>query len=385
MIPYSRQKITQADIDAVVKVLKSDFLTQGQEVPKLEAEIAKKTQAEFAIAVSNATSALHISYLALGLKADDWLWTSPISFLSTANAALFIGAKVKFIDIDINTFNICPKKLGEELKKAASANRLPKIISCVHMGGNSAPMSEIKQLADKYNIKLVEDGAHALGASYLGSKVGSCQFSDLCVFSLHPVKIITSGEGGLITTNDKSIAEKLKLLRSHGVTRENAAVDEKWTYEQLELGFNYRMTDFQAALGLSQANRLEQIIKERNKIARIYFEKLAKLPIKLPQVDKTNISSWHLFIIRLNSKEQRKIVYNYLRDKNIGVNVHYIPIPTQPFYRNLGYSLDACPNADKYYQRCLSLPLFPELSASQISYIIESLQEALRLDIKDTQ
>lgn len=377
MIPYSRQKITQADIDAVTSVLKSDFLTQGDQVPKLEQLFCEKFNCEFAVAVSNATSALHITYLALGLQPDDWLWTSPITFLSSSNAALFIGAKVKFIDIDEESFNISPTKLNVELEKAAKLNQLPKIITCVHLAGNSANMQEIKQIADKYGVKLVEDAAHAMGAKYLNSYIGSCQYSDACVFSMHPVKIITSGEGGLITTNNEEVAKKLQLLRSHGVTRENAPKDEAWTYEQLLLGFNYRMTDFQAALGASQAQRLDEVIAKRNQLADLYLEKLANLPIKLPKVEATNISSWHLFVIRFDNSQQRKFVFNYLRSKDIGVNVHYIPVPTQPFYKKLGYSLDENSNAQQYYNTCLSLPLFLDLSTTQIDFIIENLTQAL--------
>lgn len=376
-IPYARQNITDADIDAVVKVLKSDFLTQGQEIAKFEQTISKKVDAKFSVAVSNATSALHIACLALGLKAGDWLWTSPISFLSSSNAGLFVNAKIKFIDINPISFNIDASKLAEELEKAASASSLPKIIVVVHLAGNSADMQKIKEIADKYEVKIIEDAAHALGGKYQNFAVGSCKFSDACVFSFHPVKIITSGEGGMVTTNDEKIAEKLRLLRSHGVTRENAAEDEAWTYEQLELGFNYRITDIQAALGTSQAQRLEEIIQKRNQIAQYYLQKLEKLSIKLPFVEKTTLSAWHLFIIQLKNQAERKFVFNFLRAKNIGVNVHYIPIPTQPYYKSLGYDLSQCPNAESYYQTCLSLPLFPELTQTQLDYIIENLKLAL--------
>jgi len=378
MIAYGRQKISQKDIDEVIGVLKSDFLTQGPKIPEFEDDICKKVGSAHAVAVNSATSALHIACLALGLKEGDILWTVPNSFVASANVALFCGADVDFVDITNDTFLMCPDALEYKLKKAVLENKLPKILMPVHFAGQSCDMEKIGSLAKQYGIKVIEDASHAIGAKYKNKSVGNCTYSDISIFSFHPVKIITTGEGGIATTQDIFLAEKMKILRSHGVTRDQEKLNDQnqgsWYYEQIELGFNYRMTDIQAALGSSQLKRLDEFLKSRNEIASRYNILLREADIQLPVLADGNYSSYHLYPVQL---ENRAIVYDRLRSNNIGVNVHYIPIHLQPFYRKKGFSPGDFPNSEKYYSRTLSIPLHPGLTEKDQDKIISALKDAL--------
>ena len=332
-IPYGKQNINQEDIDHVVSVLKSDFITQGPAIKKFEQDIENYTGAKYSSAVNSATSALHISCLALGVKQGDIVWTSPNSFVASSNSALYCGAKVDFIDIDPKTYNICPLILAEKLQRAKKLNILPKVIIAVHFAGQSCDMQEIKNLSEKYNFKIIEDASHAVGGSYQNNKIGYCKFSDITVFSFHPVKIITTGEGGIALTNNKEIYKKLLLFRSHGITRDKEQLinqDGPWFYEQQELGFNYRMTDIQAALGSSQLKRVDKFIKKRHQIAERYNQALKNLPINIPYQAIEQISAFHLYVITLRDEKHRTELFNYLRKNGILVNIHYIPIHTQP-------------------------------------------------------
>jgi UDP-4-amino-4,6-dideoxy-N-acetyl-beta-L-altrosamine transaminase len=376
-IPYGRQQISQADIDAVVAVLTSDFLTQGKAVPQFEQDIQHYVGVQHCVAVNSATSALHLACLALGLKNDDVLWTSPISFVASSNCARYCGAMVDFVDIDSKTYTMCPNKLEAKLQKV---HKIPKIVVPVHMAGSSCDMSAFKWLAERYGFFLLEDASHAIGGEYQQSKVGSCAYSDACVFSFHPVKIITTGEGGVICTNDKQLHEKMVRLRSHGITRDRQSMHDdqgEWYYEQLDLGFNYRMTDIQAALGSSQLKRLDDFIDRRRAIAQRYDHALQDYSLTRPFQADYQHSAYHLYIIQVLHRKQ---VYDALRAKNIGVNVHYIPIHLQPYYQKLGFKRGDFPIAEQYYAHAMSIPIFPALSDEAFQYIVDSLKQVIDLN-----
>ncbi len=384
MIPYGRQEIVQDDIDAVTEVLKSDFLTQGEVVPEFENRIAQYCSANFAVAVNSATSALHLACLSLGLGKGDWLWTSPNSFVASANCGLYCGAKIDFVDIDPMTYNMSVESLEKKLVKAKINKTLPKIIIPVHFAGQSCEMKLINNLSKEYGFKIIEDASHAIGGQYLNEAVGSCKYSDITVFSFHPVKIITTAEGGLITTNSKPISEKIALLRSHGITRDNNLLLRKdegsWYYEQIDLGLNYRMNELQAALGISQLKRLDEFIEKRHNIKTRYDDLLNGLPLQIPYQSDNVYSSLHLYPILLNlsriSKSHLK-VFNELRDSGVGVNLHYIPIHLQPYYQNFGFKEGDFPNAEDYYSREITLPLFSSMSLIQHDKVIEILWKVL--------
>ena len=385
MIPYGRQDIRQSDIDAVIKVLKSEYLTQGPMVPLFEELIAAKVNSKYAVAANSATSALHLACLALDIGKNDIVWTSPISFVASANCVLYTGAKADFVDIDPHTFNMCVTELENKLKMSAQIGRLPKAVIVVHMCGQSADMKKIFELSQEYKFKIIEDASHAIGASYGDKFVGSCEYSDITVFSFHPVKIITTAEGGVATTNDHSLAEKMMLLRSHGVTRDgsrfvNSGCGE-WYYEQHGLGFNYRMSDIQAALGISQLERLEDVISIRNDIAKKYDCLLEHLPVVRPHIALNRKSSWHLYIIKLIHKSDQNLrqgVFERMRELGIGVNVHYIPIHLQPFYRKLGFKKGDFPKAEAYYNSALTLPIYTKLTDENQVHVVNSLSLALQ-------
>lgn len=382
MIPYGRQHITQADIDAVTEVLQSDFLTQGPAVPAFEQRLCELSTAQHAVAVNSATSALHIACLALGIGPGSRVWTSPISFVASANCARYCGATVDFVDIEPDSGNMAMDKLRQKLELARSNDTLPQVVIPVHLAGASCDMQQIHYLANEFGFRVIEDASHAVGASYLDEAVGCCRYSDITVFSFHPVKIITTAEGGMALTNHQHLADKMRLLRSHGINRDENLMTEPshgaWYYQQLQLGFNYRMTDLQAALGLSQSMRLLPIIQKRQLLAANYNRLLAELPVGLPALDDINISAWHLYIIRLNDKTKRKAVFDGMRDAGIGVNVHYIPIHTQPYYQQLGFDWGDFPLAEDFYERIISLPMFPELSGEQQQYVADTLTELLQ-------
>ena len=387
-IPYGRQHITQTDIDAVVAVLQSDFLTQGSQVPAFEERVAAYTGAKFGVAVNSATSALHIACLALGLGQgekgkDDWLWTTPITFTASANCGLYCGANIDFVDIDPLTLNMSVEALEAKLKVAKAENRLPKIVIPVHFTGEPCDMAAIHALSQQYGFKVIEDASHAIGGRYHKQPIGNCEFSDITVFSFHPVKIITTAEGGLATTNDPALAEKMQLLRSHGITRDaNLMTDEPdggWYYQQIDLGFNYRMTELQGALGVSQMNYLDDFVTRRHQLAKRYDELLTDLPIILPYRNPANYSGFHLYPIQLtaDSGKTRKQVFDSLRAQNIGVNVHYIPVHTQPYYAKLGFKQGDFPHAESYYAQAISLPLYYDLSEASQAQVVDALKIAL--------
>lgn len=384
MIPYGRQDITQADIDAVVNVLKSDFLTQGPMVPKFEEKIANHVDAKYGIAVNSATSALHIACLALGLGKGDWLWTSSITFVASANCGLYCGASVDFVDIDPKTYNLCPKALKVKLEKAVQENRLPKVIVAVHLCGQSCDMESIHKLSIEYGFKVIEDASHAIGGKYKGKLIGGCHYSDITVFSFHPVKIITTAEGGLALTNNDKLANKMNLLRSHGVTREEARMtrrgDGSWYYQQIELGFNYRMTELQAALGVSQMDRLGGYVAIRHELAQRYDKLLADFPVTTPWQHPDNYSGFHLYVIRLQLDEIKlthRQVFEDLRGQGIGVNLHYIPVHTQPFYAEMGFKDEDFPQAMEYYREAISVPMYQGLSEADQDYVVHVLEKLL--------
>lgn len=384
MIPYGRQDITQADIDAVVEVLKSDFLTQGPVVPRFEQAVATYTGAEYAVAVNSATSALHLACLALGLGPGDVLWTSPITFVASANCARYCGADVDFVDIDPRTYNLCPQALEQKLIEAERRGRLPKIVVPVHLAGQPCDMAAIHALAQRYGFRIVEDASHAIGARYRGEPVGNCRYSDITVFSFHPVKIITTAEGGMALTNDAALAERMALLRSHGITREPGKMthepDGPWYYQQIDLGFNYRMTELQAALGLSQLERLDVYVAQRARLAQQYDELLAGLPVVTPWQHPDGASAWHLYVVRLQLDGlplNHRQVFEALREQGIGVNLHYIPVHTQPYYRRLGFGPGDFPIAEAYYAEAISLPLYPTLPESDQMRVVSALRRVL--------
>lgn len=379
-IPYGRQSISEADIAAVVDVLKSDFLTQGPVVPAFEEAVAAIAGANHAIAVNSATSALHIACKALGVGPGDRVWTSPVTFVASSNAALYCGAEVDFVDIDDQTYNLCPAKLAAKLDEAAIAGTLPKVIIPVHLTGQSCDMATIHAAASKHGVRIIEDASHAIGGAYGNKPVGCCAYSDITVFSFHPVKIVTTGEGGMALTNDAELAKLMQLDRSHGITRDADMMEESdpgaWYYEQHRLGYNYRMTDINAALGLSQLDRLEEFIDRRRVIARRYDEVFADLPVTTPwQLPDAN-SAWHLYVIRVDAAHHRAI-FDELRAGGILVNLHYMPVYLQPYYRNLGFEPGLCPNAESYYAEAISLPMFPTLSGEQQDQVIEAVQTAI--------
>lgn len=385
MIPYGKQEITQQDIDAVVCVLKSDFLTQGPQVPAFEKAITNATGSKHALAVNSATSALHIACLALGLGKGDILWTSPITFVASANCGLYCGAKVDFVDIDPLTYNLSPIALEKKLIKANAENKLPKVVVAVHLCGQPCDMREINRLAKQYRFKVIEDASHAIGGSYLDTPIGACIYSDITVFSFHPVKIVTTAEGGVAVTNDDMLAEKMALFRSHGITRDPKLMigdsDGGWYYQQIELGYNYRMTELQAALGVSQMTRLREFVAARHKLASRYNELLAELPIILPYQLPETYSGLHLYIIRLKLDEitkSHKQIFDELRENGIGVNLHYIPVHTQPYYKKMGFQQGDFPEAELYYKEAISLPLFHAMSAEQQDKVIAVLTNILQ-------
>lgn len=382
MIPYGRQEVTQDDIDAVVDVLKSNFLTQGPEVERFERAFADEVQAQYAVASNSATSSLHLAYLALGVGPGDMVWTPPISFVATANAARMCGADVDFVDVDPDTQCMSLDALRIKLETAKSTGILPKLVVPVHFTGRSCDMAAIAELGHQYGFRIVEDAAHAIGAAYQSKPVGACEYSDIAVFSLHPVKIITTGEGGMATTNDADLASKMAILRTHGVTRDPALVTGPlpgdWYYEQHELGFNYRMTDMQAALGSSQIKRLSDYVQRRREIAARYDKMLAKLPLSRPPVETNDLSAWHLYVIRLSDDAPpRAEVFAELRKRGIGVQVHYIPVHTQPYYKDLGFVAEDMPVSEDYYERAISLPMFPTLTEADQNIVVQTLSEIL--------
>ena len=384
MIPYGRQDIVQSDIDAVVAVLKSDFLTQGPQVPRFEQTLAQHVGARQALAVNSATSALHIACLALGLGPGDWLWTTPITFVASANCGLYCGADVDFVDIDPRTYNMCPKALEEKLIAAEVAGKLPKVVVPVHLCGQSCDMAAIYELGQKYRFRIIEDASHAVGGMYNGEFIGSGRYSDITVFSFHPVKIITTAEGGMVLTNSDELFRKMALLRSHGITRDSAqmthAPDGAWYYQQIDLGYNYRMTELQAALGLSQLQRLDAYVARRHELARRYDQLLIDLPLTTPWQHPGTYSGLHLYVIRLQLDKFNKThrqVFDDLRAQGIGVNLHYIPIHTQPYYLRMGFKVGDFPQAEQYYGEAISLPMFQSLTDSQQDQVVAALHNVL--------
>lgn len=380
MIPYGRQDINQDDIDAVIEVLKSDWLTQGPKVQDFELKVAQHCDVEHAIACNSATSALHIACLALEIGPDDIVWTSPVSFVASSNCALYCGASIDFVDIDTQTGNMSIQALTKKLEQSKSENKLPKAIIPVHLAGQPCDMYEIAELSKKYGFKVIEDASHAIGANYKGEPVGNCKYSDICVFSFHPVKIVTSAEGGMLTTKHGQLAHRAKSFRSHGITSDPKELLQQshgpWYYEQQSLGFNYRLTDIQAALGLSQMSRLEDFVTRRNQLAEIYSDNLPKQLCHLTRLSNRR-SSYHLYIVLLPEGLDQKYVVTHLRDKGVFAHVHYIPIHLQPFYQSLGFKKGDFPNAEAYYKRAITLPLHPNLTTQDIAYISSILSELL--------
>jgi UDP-4-amino-4,6-dideoxy-N-acetyl-beta-L-altrosamine transaminase len=384
MIPYGRQDINQADIDAVVAVLQSDFLTQGPQVPLFEQTVAKHVGAKHALAVNSATSALHIACVALGLGRGDWLWTTPVTFVASANCGLYCGAQVDFVDIDPRTYNMCPKALEAKLLDAEKVGNLPKVLVVVHLCGQSCNMSAIHELSQKYNFNIIEDASHAIGGKYKGEFIGNSRYSDITVFSFHPVKIITTAEGGMALTNSDELAHKMALLRSHGITRDTAqmthAPDGPWYYQQIDLGYNYRITELQAALGVSQMQRLDAFVARRHQLAQCYDELLTSLPLTTPWQHPDSYSGLHLYVVRLQLdkiNKTRRQVFEALREQGIGVNLHYIPVHAQPYYQSMGFKVGAYPQAEQYYAEAISLPMYQTLSDSQQDQVVAALQKVL--------
>lgn len=381
MIPYGRQDINQSDIDAVVEVLHSDFLTQGPVVPAFEKAVFSYCGAQQAVAVNSATSALHIACLALGVDKGDVVWTTPITFVASANCALYCGATVDFVDIDPRTHNLSVDRLAEKLAQAEKAGNLPKVVIPVHLCGQSCDMAGIHALGQRYGFKIIEDASHAIGGRYRGEPIGNCRYSDITVFSFHPVKIITTGEGGMALTNDAQLAKRMQLLRSHGITREATDMthepDGPWYYQQIDLGFNYRMTDIQAALGLSQMRRLDEFVAKRHVIAGRYDQMLSDLPVVTPWQHPDSYSGMHLYVIRLQlEKTQRshRQIFESLRESGIGVNLHYIPVYRQPYFEGLGFNRGHCWESEQYYAEAISLPIYPGLTEPQQVQVVDVLR-----------
>jgi UDP-4-keto-6-deoxy-N-acetylglucosamine 4-aminotransferase len=384
MIPYGRQTISETDITAVIDILKSDYITQGPTVPAFEQRVSDYCGARYGVATNSATSALHIACLALGVTQEDIVWTTPITFVASANCARYCGAQIDFVDIDPHTYNLCSERLAEKLSHAQKLGKLPKVVIPVHFAGQSCDMAAIYALSQQYGFKIIEDASHAIGGRYQDKLIGNCAYSDITVFSFHPVKIITTAEGGLATTNRAELARQMQLLRSHGITRDinqmNQEPDGAWYYQQIDLGFNYRMNDLQAALGLSQMQRLDEFVNKRQNIAKRYDQRLSKLPIITPRQQPDRHSAWHLYVIRLRLKDighSRQQVFDTMRAASIGVNVHYIPVYTQPYYQAQGFKPGYCPAAEHYYAEAISLPMYPGLTENQQDEVIESLREAI--------
>ncbi len=384
VIPYSKQDITEADINAVVAVLRSRLITQGPEIDRFEKAVADYCGARYAVAVSNGSAALHIACLAAGLGPDEYLWTSPITFVASANCGLYCGANIDFIDIQHDSYNINVVALANKLQVAEKLGKLPKVVVVTHFAGQSCEMERIAELASQYGFIIVEDACHAAGGSYKERKIGSCTYSDMAVFSFHPVKSITTGEGGMVLTNDDHLYNKLLRLRSHGIERNPELMTQEphgaWYYEQVELGFNYRMTDIQAALGSSQLSRIDNFIAHRRRIAERYNHELCRLPLSLPWQHSDCQSAWHLYVVRVDGSRSRmshRAVFDGLRNAGIGVNLHYIPVHLQPFYRQLGFKAGDFPEAEKYYQEAISLPIYYGLSDQDQDYVINTLKQLL--------
>ncbi|MES9905370.1 MAG: UDP-4-amino-4,6-dideoxy-N-acetyl-beta-L-altrosamine transaminase [Sedimenticola sp.] len=385
MIQYGRHEITEEDIDAVIKVLRSDRLTQGPSVPLFERTIASYCGSQHAVAVNSATSALHIACLALNLGPGDWLWTSPITFVASANCGLYCGSKVDFVDIDPLTYNLSVDNLAEKLVRAEKAGKLPKVVVPVHLCGQSCDMAGIYDLSKKYGFKIIEDASHAIGGKYKAEHIGNCRYSDITIFSFHPVKIITTGEGGMALTNNPALADLMLRYRSHGITSDANEMhprpaDEIWNYQQIRLGYNYRMTDLQAALGVSQMSRLDEFVEKRHRIANRYNDELADLPIQIPWQHPDSYSSYHLYPIRVkqgkNDRSQRQ-VYDVLQAAGINVNLHYIPVYRQPYYEAMGFQPGFCPESECYHKETLSIPMYPTLTNSDLKKVICVLHESL--------
>lgn len=385
MIPYGKHHIDQQDIDAVVDVLQNHFLTQGQQVPRFEDALGKYCGCQYATAVNSGTSALHIACLAAGVSKGDFVWTSPISFVASANCALYCGAGVDFIEIDPVTRNVCPVQLAQKLKQAAESGKLPKAIIVVHYAGLSCDMQAIAELTRQYAITLIEDASHALGATYQGKPVGSCQYSDMAVFSFHPVKGVTTAEGGAVLTNDSRLHRALGLFAKHGITRdpefmhpeyEEVQAKEPWYYQQIELGYNFRLSDLHAALGISQLKKLDDFVSKRKALVQRYSDKLSTLPVRLPSETADGSSAWHIYVVEL-LEHDRAEVFKQLVAKGVGVNVHYIPIHLQPYYRYLGFRPGQYPKAEAFYNMALTLPLYPTLTIDEQDFVINALFEVL--------
>ncbi|WP_323019471.1 UDP-4-amino-4,6-dideoxy-N-acetyl-beta-L-altrosamine transaminase [Pararhodobacter sp.] len=384
MIRYGQQDITQADIDAVIGVLRSSHLTQGPSIPAFEQAVLAETGARHAVAVNSATSALHIACLALDLGPGDVLWTTPNTFVASSNCALYCGAAVDFVDIDPRTWNLCPDRLEEKLIAAEKAGRLPKVVVPVHLTGQPCDMARIHALGQKYGFRIIEDASHAIGGRYKDEPIGNCRYSDITVFSFHPVKIVTTAEGGMALTNDDHLATRLGLLRSHGITRDPALMtkemDGPWDYQQVDLGYNYRMTDMQAVLGVSQMTRLHAYVARRHEIAARYEQLLADLPVTLPWQHPDSHSAWHLYVIRLQLDRiatSHLKVFEAMRARDIMVNLHYIPVHTQPYYSKMGFRPGDFPQAEQYYREAISIPMHPTLTDAEQDFVVEVLREAL--------
>lgn len=385
MIPYGRQDISNEDIESVIKVLKSDLITQGPVTPKFEKAVSNFCGSKFAFAYNSATSALHAACYSLGVRKGDCVWTSANTFVASANCALYCGAKVDFVDIDSKTYNLSTDLLEKKLKIAKREKKLPKVLIPVHFSGQSCDMKKIYDLSKIYNFKIIEDASHAIGGKYLKRHIGNCDYSDITIFSFHPVKIITTGEGGIATTNDPLLADKLNMFRTHGITKNKAKLTSKlkepWFYEQQLLGFNYRMTDIHAALGLSQIKRLDIMIKKRHLLAKNYFKKLDSLPIKLPFQNPDSYSSFHLFVIRLdleNIKFSQEEVFNLLKENEIFVNLHYMPVYYHPYFKKLGFKKGYCPEAEKYYSETMSIPMYSSLLKKDQNKVIKVLNKIFK-------